>query len=180
MCVCVYANKYIYIYIHICIYIRRSRHTYMSTCSHLYTSIHTAAHQTLWRPIVGRISVTPPKLDVWSVGANLYKVYVFSHICTSIQRGAHQISWRRNVGRISAPHPQGGREERWGDSSLQQKCIFTHIHMHTFRGTPNFMAPECWEDYCTYTPKVDVWSVGAILYNMLTGVNLLSHLEVSL
>ena len=39
------------------------------------------------------------------------------------------------------------------------------------------MAPECWEDNCTYTPKVDVWSVGAIFYVMLTGSSLLSHLE---
>ncbi len=39
------------------------------------------------------------------------------------------------------------------------------------------MAPECWEDNCTYTPKVDVWSVGAIFYVMLTGCSLLSHLE---
>ena len=47
----------------------------------------------------------------------------------------------------------------------------------TFAGTPQFMAPECWDDNCTYTPKVDVWSVGAIWFVMLTGSSLLSHLE---
>lgn len=46
-----------------------------------------------------------------------------------------------------------------------------------FAGTPQFMAPECWDDNCTYTPKVDVWSVGAIWFVMLTGCSLLSHLE---
>ncbi|EKX35290.1 hypothetical protein GUITHDRAFT_39801, partial [Guillardia theta CCMP2712] len=31
------------------------------------------------------------------------------------------------------------------------------------RGTPDYMAPECWHDNSKYTSKVDVWSVGVIL-----------------
>jgi len=63
-----------------------------------------------------------------------------------------------------------------GGAELTGSQVWGSAHMGS-RGTPHFMAPECWEDYCKYTPKVDVWSVGAIFYVMLTGCNLLSHLE---
>ena len=106
---------------------------------------------------------------------------------------------RRKFGATGATGTGGGPAApdsagKWGTASAVSKAAGTPMkaerpvleptgsqmwgsaHMGS-RGTPHFMAPECWDDLCTYTPKVDVWSVGAILFVMLTGCNLLSHLE---
>ena len=36
-------------------------------------------------------------------------------------------------------------------------------------GTPNYMAPECFNYDETYDSKVDVWSLGLVLYILLVG-----------
>ena len=49
-----------------------------------------------------------------------------------------------------------------GNSSTGRK-YFKH-----FMGTPNYMAPECIRNKFSNT-KSDVYSLGALLYNMITG-----------
>jgi len=44
------------------------------------------------------------------------------------------------------------------------------------RGTPDYMAPECWGVVNKYSPKVDVWSLGVIFFMMITGKTPTSHL----
>ena len=77
------------------------------------------------------------------------------------------------AGAACMPH---GRSERAFMLEHTGSQMWGSAHMGS-RGTPHFMAPECWDDYCTYTTATDVWSVGAIFFVMLTGCNLLSHLE---
>ena len=46
-------------------------------------------------------------------------------------------------------------------------------------GTPNYSAPEIFEDK-PYTNKVDIWSAGIVLYNMINGMQPFSSNEKTL
>ena len=42
-----------------------------------------------------------------------------------------------------------------------------------FQGTPKYMAPELLVEYEYYTPAVDVWSTGMLMYRAIAGDSLL-------
>lgn len=46
-------------------------------------------------------------------------------------------------------------------------AIQTNKKLHTMAGTPYFMSPEIFKG--TYGPKCDVWSLGVVLYMIVTG-----------
>lgn len=46
---------------------------------------------------------------------------------------------------------------------------FTRECLKTKVGTPLYYAPEILTSEGTYTEKCDIWSIGIILYNILTG-----------
>ncbi|XP_023601818.1 serine/threonine-protein kinase MARK2-like [Myotis lucifugus] len=48
--------------------------------------------------------------------------------------------------------------------------VFKDEKLTTFCGTPNYKAPELFKLEAYEGPKVDVWSMGVVLYNMLTGL----------
>lgn len=41
--------------------------------------------------------------------------------------------------------------------------------MSSISGTPQFSAPELLENYSCYTEQIDMWSLGCLLYFMVTG-----------
>lgn len=47
------------------------------------------------------------------------------------------------------------------------KCITSNAPMHTQCGTAGYLAPEV--NTLKYTNKVDIWSLGVVLYNCFTG-----------
>ncbi|XP_005859704.2 PREDICTED: serine/threonine-protein kinase MARK2-like, partial [Myotis brandtii] len=49
-------------------------------------------------------------------------------------------------------------------------AVFMEEKLTTFCGTPNYKAPELFRLEPYEAPKVDVWSMGVVLYKMLTGV----------
>lgn len=49
-------------------------------------------------------------------------------------------------------------------------AVFMEEKLSTFCGTPNYKAPELFRLEPYEGPKVDVWSMGVVLYEMLTGV----------
>ena len=52
----------------------------------------------------------------------------------------------------------------FGTSDFNKKNGFTNIT----QGTPNYIAPEIYLEK-TYNSKVDMWAIGIVLYNMVTG-----------
>ncbi len=62
-----------------------------------------------------------------------------------------------------------GLEIKVGDFGLAAKLNFKGERRKSICGTPNFMAPE---QLCVdkgHSFPADVWSMGVIMYNMLTG-----------
>lgn len=56
-----------------------------------------------------------------------------------------------------------------GDFGLATKLEFEKEKKRTVCGTPNYIAPEILEGK-GYTYKVDIWSIGVIIYTLYTGV----------
>lgn len=54
------------------------------------------------------------------------------------------------------------------DFGLCEKFI-PGVKLGTYCGTPEYMAPELFQGHKFDGPKVDVWSLGVVLYEMLTG-----------
>ena len=48
-------------------------------------------------------------------------------------------------------------------------CFLPEIKLHSFCGTPSYMAPEIVAKKEYYGPSVDVWALGVLLYTMVTG-----------
>lgn len=63
-----------------------------------------------------------------------------------------------------------------GDFGISKSTVGTTARTQT--GTRHFMAPEIiWQSRANYTKAVDIWSLGAVLFLMLTGQMLFSSSE---
>lgn len=56
-----------------------------------------------------------------------------------------------------------------GDFGLATKLAFPTERKRTVCGTPNYIAPEILEGKDGHSFEVDVWSIGVIIYTMITG-----------
>ena len=59
---------------------------------------------------------------------------------------------------------------------------FCHIGLKArgWMGTPGYIAPEMFDDEKSYDEKVDCWSLGAVLYEVLTNTTLVEKVEEQL
>ena len=67
----------------------------------------------------------------------------------------------------------------YGISLLMENNSTSCISAHNRYGTFNYMAPECFDPYCSIGYKSDVWSAACCAVEMLSGKQPFHHLQVS-
>jgi len=60
-------------------------------------------------------------------------------------------------------------EIKIGDFGLAAKLEFDGERKKTFCGTPNYIAPEIFDNKNGHSYEVDIWSLGVIIYTLLIG-----------